>query len=139
MSKCMRAHGISNFPDPSGHGGINIGGTGLNPQSPAFEAAQRACQKYLPNNGQAPVMTAAERKKAVTFAECMRTHGEPDFPDPVLTAPSGTPSPNQAIISLRGMTFKLGPGISPVSPAFQQAASDCGIKLPRFSGPKPAP
>jgi len=127
MSKCMRAHGISNFPDPSGHGGINIGGTGLNPQSPAFEAAQRACQKYLPNNGQAPVMTAAERKKAVTFAECMRTHGEPDFPDPASSAPSGS-----TLLSLGGMFFEAGPSLNPQSPAFQQAAGDCGVHLPRL-------
>jgi hypothetical protein len=133
FATCMRANGVSNFPDPSG-GGIQI--TPAISSSPAFHTAQQKCSKYLPNAGQPPVTSPADRQKAVAFAECMRAHGEPDFPDPTLSAPSGTPGPNQAIISLRGMTFELGPGINPASPAFQQAASDCGIRLPRFGAAK---
>jgi hypothetical protein len=47
FSKCMRAHGIAGFPDPTfGGGGVQLqidksGGT--NPNSPAFQAAQKAC------------------------------------------------------------------------------------------------
>jgi hypothetical protein len=54
MSQCMRAHGITDFPDPSTHGGgiqikINGGpGGDLNPQSPLFQSAQKACAKDLP-------------------------------------------------------------------------------------------
>ncbi|MGB7051389.1 MAG: hypothetical protein WBG41_07460 [Acidimicrobiales bacterium] len=54
MSQCMRAHGITDFPDPSTKGGgIQIklnGGSGgdLNPQSPLFQSAQKACAKDLP-------------------------------------------------------------------------------------------
>jgi hypothetical protein len=133
FAKCMRANGVSNFPDPSG-GGIQISPTISS--SPAFGSAQKACNKYLPNAGQPPVTSAADQQRALAFAKCMRSHGEPDFPDPTVRAPSGSPGPDQAIISLRGMTFELGPGISPLSPAFQQAASDCGIKLPRFGKAK---
>ena len=51
MSRCMRSHGVPNFPDPkfqSGpNGGLGIGmdlnGSGINPSSPAFQAAQKAC------------------------------------------------------------------------------------------------
>jgi len=48
FSQCMRAHGLSNFPDPTfgGGGGVRIGlagASGLDPSSPAFQAAQRAC------------------------------------------------------------------------------------------------
>lgn len=136
FAKCMRAHGVSNFPDPSG-GGIEI--TPSLAQSPAFQTAQKACQRYLPNKGQPPATAPGERAAAVAFAKCMRTHGEPDFPDPLLTPPSGTPGPEEAIISLRGMTFELGAGLSPRSPAFRQAASDCGLKLPAFGVAKAAP
>jgi hypothetical protein len=56
FSKCMRGHGLPNFPDPdvgrspSGIGiAIRLGGpgSGVNPQSPTFQAAQKACQKLL--------------------------------------------------------------------------------------------
>lgn len=137
-SKCMRAHGISNFPDPDENGAINIGGTGLNPQSPAFQAAQRVCQKDEPNDGPPQEMSAAERKKAVAFAECMRTHGQPDFPDPVLGAPSGS----ALVLSLAGMQFEAGPALNPRSPGFEQAAARCGVHPPQPGAKqavKPAP
>jgi hypothetical protein len=47
FSQCMRAHGVTNFPDPTfGSGGgveIALGGPGMNPNSPVFKFAQRAC------------------------------------------------------------------------------------------------
>ena len=48
-ARCMRSHGVPNFPDPqfqTGPGGglgVRIGGPGINPRSPAFQAAQKAC------------------------------------------------------------------------------------------------
>lgn len=127
FSDCMRAHGVSNFPDPSAGGGISLG-PGLNPQSPSFQAAQKACSKYQPTGGGPPKMSASERRKAVKFAACMRANGEPDFPDPTLG--SATPSGSSPILALRGMFFQLPPGLNPVSPAFQQAASRCGVRPP---------
>jgi hypothetical protein len=52
FSRCMRAHGVD-FPDPkfSGDGArVSIGGPGstFNPRSPAFQAAQKACQSLMP-------------------------------------------------------------------------------------------
>jgi hypothetical protein len=48
FSQCMRSHGVSGFPDPVFHGpavGIQLNpGTGIDPSSPAFKAAQQACQ-----------------------------------------------------------------------------------------------
>jgi hypothetical protein len=55
-SRCMRAHGISDFPDPQSQpgGGIAIRihatpgqSSDLNPQSPQFQAAQRVCQGII--------------------------------------------------------------------------------------------
>jgi hypothetical protein len=122
----MRAHGVSNFPDPTGGGAIQFGDAGISPFSPAFRTAQKSCQHLLPNKGQPSQMTASERQAALKFAECMRTHGEPDFPDPSDAGPNGT----GPMLSLHGMTFAVGPGLDPRSPAFQQAAARCGIKLP---------
>lgn len=59
MARCMRGHGVPNFPDPQigtgpgGHGlalklgsGVGGGGSGsqLNPNSPAFQTAMQQCK-----------------------------------------------------------------------------------------------
>jgi hypothetical protein len=54
FSKCMRAHGVPGFPDPSASGNLQItskGNSDLNPDSPAFQKARRACEDKLPNHG----------------------------------------------------------------------------------------
>jgi hypothetical protein len=55
---CMRAHGEPNFPEPipDGNGGLNIriGGGGMDPQSPQFLAAKRACQLLFDQFGAIP-------------------------------------------------------------------------------------
>jgi len=46
---CMRAHGITNFPDPTltnNHPGGPLAGTGINRNSPFFLDAQQACQRF---------------------------------------------------------------------------------------------
>jgi hypothetical protein len=53
FSKCMRAHGIKDFPDPSSGGlRLKVGpGSDLNPNNAQFAAAQQACQGKLPFKG----------------------------------------------------------------------------------------
>jgi hypothetical protein len=51
FAKCMRDHGISDFPDPEANGEIGIQiepGTDLDPNNPQFKAAAHACQSLLP-------------------------------------------------------------------------------------------
>jgi hypothetical protein len=46
FARCMRSHGVTNFPDPvfsDGGARIRLGGPGLDPNSPAFQQAQKAC------------------------------------------------------------------------------------------------
>jgi hypothetical protein len=115
FSECMRAHGITNFPDPNGSGGIDIGqASGLDPRSPAFQTAQQACMKLLPGGGPgAHPLSAAQRRELIANAQCMRTHGVPNFPDPNFQG--------------GGVRVQFGPGtgINPQSPAFQNAARQC--------------
>jgi hypothetical protein len=47
FAQCMRDEGIANFPDPVG-GGINLKGSGLDPNAPEFRAAHEACVSLLP-------------------------------------------------------------------------------------------
>ena len=124
----MRAHGLTNFPDPSASGGLQIGGPGsnLNPESPTFQAAQKAGNKNGPSLGGAPHMSEAQRQRALKFAQCVRAHGDPEFPDPSLSPPKGA----RAVIVLRGMVFGFSSGFDPQAPGFRQAASACGVQLP---------
>jgi hypothetical protein len=48
LSKCVRAHGIPDFPDPSPGGGLSIQaspGSDLNPRNPTFHHAMQLCAK----------------------------------------------------------------------------------------------
>jgi hypothetical protein len=48
-ARCMRAHGISNFPDPDSRGHVNVGpGTGVDVNTPQFQAAYRVCVPRQP-------------------------------------------------------------------------------------------
>jgi uncharacterized membrane protein YgcG len=57
VSRCMRAHGIKDYPDPTFSGGkvsmqIQGGpGSDLNPNDPLFAAAQKACNPGAPGRG----------------------------------------------------------------------------------------
>jgi hypothetical protein len=121
FSDCMRAHGVTNFPDPTANG-LQIPAS-INPKSPAFQAAQQACKRFLPNGGAPPATNPAERGAALAFATCMRTHGFPGFPDPALTPPHNAAS----ILFLHGMVFAFASPIDPKAPAFAHAASACGL------------
>ena len=54
FSRCMRTHGVPNFPDPTFSGGgarltLKAGGAnGIDPESPQFRAAQKTCQSIAP-------------------------------------------------------------------------------------------
>lgn len=87
---CMRTHGVPAMPEPTvsreaGHAAVRITVTpSLDPSSPQFAAASRACAHLLPNGGvpQRGGFTPAERADYLRAAACMRAHDVPDFPDP---------------------------------------------------------
>lgn len=114
FSACMRSHGLKNFPDPtrSGNGvGIQLGrGSGLDPSSAVFQAAQRACQSLMPSGG--PDVGKADPTKIAPWAACVRSHGVPNLPDPTIT--NGAMSLNLT-----------GTGIQPNSSQFQNAMTAC--------------
>jgi hypothetical protein len=106
---CMRSHAVPRYPDPGGSNTLPDGLPKTGPQqlgvSPSqFQAAQQACRHLLPaagslqqqqaecmqNNDCPPAlvqqMLTADRK----LAQCMRSHGVPNFPDPT-NGGSGAP------------------------------------------------
>ena len=127
----MRANGVPNFPDPGSGGGLQFApGSGLNRQSPAFQAARRACGKLQPGGGPGPrKATRAQFVAALAFARCMRRHGLPHFPDPLASVPAGS----GPVIVLGGMMFQPGPGLDPQSPRSTRRPHTAG------SGPRRVP
>jgi hypothetical protein len=122
----MRTHGVPSFPDPSSSGELAITpNSGVNPFSPAFEAAQKACGGG-PDNGGPPKMSESQKLAALHFAECMRAHGVPNFPDPA----EGAALPSGPVLALRGMLFAGTAAFNPRSEAFKHAAVACGVRLP---------
>jgi hypothetical protein len=137
FSECMRSHGVPNFPDPSGSGnGIRIKiGAGLNPASSSFTAAQTACRKLLPGGGGpgAGAPSPAAKAQLLTISQCMRAHGQSDFPDPTTTAPS-SPFSYSIVLGHDGVFLAIPSSIAVQSPAFKQAATVC-----HFGGPGGGP
>jgi hypothetical protein len=117
----MRAHGVTNFPDPQPGGGFPRG-SGLEQSSPAFGTARKACQGILGAGVARPAPTAAEKAAALKFSRCMRGHGVPGFHDPV---PRAQDRGGTGLVD-GGIVFPLGPSIDINSPAFQHASSVCG-------------
>jgi hypothetical protein len=125
-SKCMRSHGISDFPDPTPNpggpgGGINLnGGPGsdLDPNNPRFNAANQSCQPLLAGGSKAPAASAGKIAAEVKLAHCMRSHGLPSFPDP------------------NGQGAFDRSKIDENSPAFQSASKACQ-SLAQAAGPIP--
>jgi hypothetical protein len=91
FSKCMRANGVGAFPDPPASGGLTIdgvvNGSSLNPNSPVFEQALTACKHLEPPGFTGAKVTPQQTKARLEFAQCVRDHGVPDFPDPTPQGP----------------------------------------------------
>jgi hypothetical protein len=123
LAHCMRAHGVLDFPDPGATGGFlhAIAAAGVDTRSATFQAALQACQQYNPAGNLTSAQRAAANAKGVEFAQCMRSHGVPDFPDPS-TGPLG-----EQVVNLTHT------GIDPSSPTYQSANSACQKVVPGFS------
>jgi hypothetical protein len=120
FAECMRSHGLPGFPDPGSDNRFSIG-TGVDPGSSQFSAAQKACRSLLPTGGTSLTtqgsggnLSQDKQAQLLRLARCMRSHGVPNFPDPT----------SQGIA--------LSPGIDPKSPQFQAATQACNKLAPAF-------
>lgn len=120
FSNCMRDNGVPSFPDLSSMGmqiagsGQTISVNGVSLSRPAYQAARTKCQKYLPTHKTASLSQQAQARQIASglkFANCMRSHGVPNYPDPKY---------------YNGGQQIYIPGINPAAPAFQTAAKACG-------------
>jgi hypothetical protein len=111
-AKCMRDHGISDFPDPQPGGGLAIqAGPDLDQNNPQFKAADDACKSLLPTPSKQDQQK--EFEDMLAFAKCMREHGIVDFPDP---------KPGEGI----DISADQGSDLDPNNPQFQAANKACG-------------
>lgn len=126
LARCMRAHRVPNFPDPTlGAGGEGFSVKqpldssaltvdGISFSGPAFELAAKACQfggALSPSAG----ISDTKEEGFIAKARCIRTHGVPNFPDPFF-GPGG-----------HGVGINLPPGLDPQSPAFRRATKACAL------------
>lgn len=120
----MRSHGIPDFPDPDSSGQIpkeeivQLGVSGSR-----LQAAQGACQNLWPYQ---PLTQAQQRRQLtddVKFAQCMRSHGVPDFPDP-----ANSDGHVEFVISVSR------DGFDPHSPQILAKARECQHVLPAGTG-----
>ena len=117
FSECMRSHGVTGFPDPSpGGGGLNIAGTGINPSSPAFKAAQATRKKLLPGGG--PGSRHATEQPATCSSSCRARSTS--------TPPRSSRPPRRAI-------FADPPGPRRLDSGRTAAGRRCGNRVSRRS------
>lgn len=111
-SVCMRSHAIPNFPDPDPrHPEAVVGKESaqqLGVSTAVYDAAHQACAHLIPLPGgeslaqqqETQCAEAGDCSQAVlqqwmsglrTLAQCLRTHGEPNWPDPVIRSVGGHP------------------------------------------------
>ncbi len=83
FSHCMRANGVSNFPDPNNSGVLpKIQVARLAASDPQFVPAHRACEHLLPNGGQpTPAQVGQAWNDMRNFARCMRSQGVQAWPE----------------------------------------------------------
>src|SRR5207248_8414383 len=106
-ARCMRAHGVPDFPDPDSQGDF--------PPFRPSEAKQIAVAadgvcRHLRSSGGTASPQQRQQKLAfgVKVAECLRAHGFPNMPDPTGLGSSHVP-----------------PGIDVKLPRFQTAETAC--------------
>jgi hypothetical protein len=119
-SRCMRSHGVPNFPDPDSNGQIPkeaVGSAAHSVSTSQFQAAGNACANLAPYGlgGQAPI-TAQEQQYYLRAAACMRSHGFTNLPDPVFSG--------------GGVHFPIPSNIDSNSTRFTQARQICSQLIP---------
>ena len=126
FAECMRANGVTDFPDPStSAGGTEIhfsAGDGIDPKDPTFQKAEQACSKFIGGSlGTRGKPDKAMQARMLKFAQCMRAHGVTNFPDPSTDG---------------GIRIEAGPGsgLDPNDPTFQQAQQACAALNPKGGG-----
>jgi len=140
FSRCMRANGVKDFPDPQvGSGGavkLQFKAGAGSPDAKTMEKAQQACRHLIAAGEKklTPQERVAREEQVAKFARCMREHG--------INLHTSTAGGGIQIQIHPGGGAGAGP--NPESPAFQKAQKACQGLLPLKGklpggGPGPGP
>jgi hypothetical protein len=120
FAECVRAHGVPHFPDPDATGNFNFG---VDVSAAVFTNAVNACKALQPPGTLSSKRSTKQQAAVLRFAQCVREHGVPDFPDPVNGQPvidtNRIPSSNQpgGMTILNAATHKCGSVLGPIARA----------------------
>ena len=119
FAECIRAHGVSDFPDPNAKNDFEYG---VSVTPAVWKQATTACKDLQPPGTLSSKRTPKQQSASLRFAQCIRDHGVKDFPDPV----NGEPLVN---------TYKIPSSNKPGGMAILNAAMDkCGKVLNEAAG-----
>jgi hypothetical protein len=138
-SRCMRSHGVPNFPDPpSGGRAPKADAQQLGVSTSRLQAARTACQNLYPSNGGSlgaslrqceetgncpQAMVHQVMNSMLAFSRCMRVHGVPNWPDPTVDS-EGRPGFN--LVPIHGTDWN--------SPQIQNKIYECEHVMPAGGG-----
>ena len=121
-AQCMRSHAEPGFPDPDSQGLFqNLGPVDV--RSPQYLSATKACGHLLPADHVSAAQRQQDLSRQLKYAGCMRSHGFPNTPDPVLM-PNGN-------MEGAGSGGGAGPSGDTNSPQYNSAQRTC---LPFLTG-----
>jgi len=80
FAECIRAHGVSDFPDPDAKNQFQYG---VSVTPAVWNRATTACKDLQPPGTLSGKRTPKQQSASLRFAQCVRDHGVKDFPDPV--------------------------------------------------------
>ncbi len=123
-TQCMRSHGVPDYPGPDSSGQLPkiTSGQQVGVSDSRLTAAQGACQDLWPYQPPSQAQLRQQLTDDLKFAQCMRSHGVPDFPDPT-TDPGG----------VRFVISTSRDGFDPHSPQILAKARECQHVLPAGS------
>ena len=117
----MRSHGVPDFPGPDSSGRIPkiAFGQQVGVSDSRLNAAQRACQALWPYQAPTQAQLQQQLTDDLKFAQCMRSHGVPNMPDPTMS--------DGRVVFVFGVSRD---GIDPHSPQILAKARECQHVLP---------
>jgi hypothetical protein len=130
FAKCMRSHGVAQFPDPDRQGNFNNATIqALDSNNSQDRNALLPCRSVLPNAGTGLTVEQIQQiqqqnvRDAVKGARCMRAHGITNFPDPAATTGASGVNWGPVVSAMQAGKFSIG------TASYEAALKACNGKI----------